>query len=93
MAEKQVENMPLMLMDAYVVVGKHILYHTDLQKVHEAIVGYFATFYLLDYDYPKQLEVGLHMLHHYVFVKTTTPAKALFNTQPSQYESLQDVSE
>jgi hypothetical protein len=56
---KQVGNIPVLLLDqetVYVIVGKNILFHTELDNVAAAVVAFLGVFYLLDFDYPKQHE-------------------------------------
>ena len=62
--------------NVYVFVGKLILFHTDVAKLDEAAVAFLESFYLLDFDYPKQFVVGLNMLQYFVFKdKHTRPQR------------------
>ena len=41
----------------HVTVGNKMLFSTDIKNIGEATVAYLASFYLLDFDYPKSCEV------------------------------------
>ena len=53
----------------YVIIGKIILLQRSIEDMAEAVVGFVASFYLLDFDYPKQHEFGLFMLQR-IILKT-----------------------
>lgn len=57
----------------YVVVGKKILFTTNVRSIKEATVGYLASFYLLDFDYPKCFEIGMNMLQRVIFKDERVP--------------------
>lgn len=69
-------NIPVLVIDkdsVYVIVGKRILFQTEVSNFKEATVGFLASFYLLDFDYTKQNEIGMNMLQYFVFNDTNTP--------------------
>ena len=73
---KQSGNVPVILIDSdmvYVTVGKKILFSCPVSNIMEATVGYLASFYLLDFDYPKMSEVGLNVLQHLIFQDKSVP--------------------
>ena len=39
----------------YVIIGKIILLQRSIEDMAEAVVGFVASFYLLDFDYPRFL--------------------------------------
>lgn len=57
----------------YVTVGSKILFTGDIKSIGEATVGYLASFYLLDFDYPKSCEIGLNMLQTIIFEDQRVP--------------------
>lgn len=74
--------------NVYVFVGKLILFQIDAVNLDEAAVAFLASFYLLDFDYPKQFEVGLNMLQYFVFKDEHTPKDiaVTFNGLLSSYK-------
>ena len=54
----------------------------------EAVVAYLATFYLLDFDYPRHHEMGLNVLQYYLFQDTNVPndIAASFNAHLDAYK-------
>jgi hypothetical protein len=53
---KQAGNVPTLMLDrnsCYVIVGKRILLKLEISLLPETVVAFMATFYLLDFDYPK----------------------------------------
>lgn len=57
----------------YVIIGKIILLQRSIEDMAEAVVGFVASFYLLDFDYPQQHEFGLVMLQRIIFEDETVP--------------------
>ena len=55
------------------IVGKKILFTTDVKSIKEAAVGYLASFYLLDFDHPKHCEFGMNMLQNLIFKGDIVP--------------------
>ena len=58
----------------YVIVGKIILLQVSMECLAEAVVAFIGTFYLMDFDYPKQHEYGLLMLQAIVFMDERVPS-------------------
>ena len=50
-----------------------MLFSTDIKNIGEATVAYLASFYLLDFDYPKSCEVGLCILQRITFQDENIP--------------------
>ena len=46
---------------------------TEVAKIAEAVVAFLASFYLLDFDYSKQHELGLAVLQILVFKDNQIP--------------------
>ena len=49
-------NVPVLLINkehCYLIVGKCIMFKTEVRVLPEAVVAYMATYYLLDFDYPQ----------------------------------------
>ena len=57
----------------YLIVGKSILSETPLSLLHEATIALLASFYLLDFDYPRSQEIGLSILQYFVFKDPNVP--------------------
>ena len=57
----------------YIFVGKTILSKIEIKCLPEAVVAFMATFYLLDFDYPKFFEVGLNVLQYFIFQDSNVP--------------------
>ena len=73
---KQVGNIPVLVLDqeaVYVIVGKNILFQTELGNMAAAVVAFIGAFYLFDFDYPKQHEYGMLMFQTLVFEDKTVP--------------------
>ena len=47
-----------------------------------------VTFYLLDFDYPKQYEIGMNVLQYFIFEDSNVPKDIAvsFNSQLSSYK-------
>ena len=68
--------MPVLLVEktkCYLIVGKIILAEMEATNLNEGVFALLASFYLLDFDYPCFLEIGLIVLHHYVFKNINVP--------------------
>eukprot|EP00112_Aurelia_sp_Birch-Aquarium-sp1_P023159 Seg679.17 transcript_id=Seg679.17/GoldUCD/mRNA.D3Y31 product="hypothetical protein" protein_id=Seg679.17/GoldUCD/D3Y31 len=73
---KQNGHVPVLLAtseQAFVIVGKQIICEVDTEKLDEAVVAHLAAFYLLDFDYPKNSEVGMSMLQYLLFNDESIP--------------------
>ena len=69
-------NLPNLLVDknsVYCIVGKRILFKTEVENLAEAVVGFMATFYLFDYEYPKSTEMAMNVLQVLIFLDTEIP--------------------
>ena len=53
--------------NGHVTVGNKMLFSTSIENIGEATIAYLASFYLLDFDYPKSYEVGLCILQQITF--------------------------
>ena len=65
---KQAGNVPTLMLDrnsCYVIVGKRILLKLEISLLPETVVAFMATFYLLDFDYPKYYELGMNVLQYF----------------------------
>ena len=83
--------MPVLMLDkehCYVMVGKCILSKLEVRLLPEAVVAFMATFYLLDFDYPKQYEVGMNVLQYFIFEDSNVPKDIAqcFNSNFSLYK-------
>ena len=58
----------------YVIVGKIILLQVSMECLTQAVVAFLGTFYLINFDYPKQHEYGLLMLQSIVFMNERVPS-------------------
>ena len=70
-------TLPVLLLDhdtVYIIIGKTILCQTELDDMAKAVVAFLASFYLLDFDYIKQHELGLLMLQVLVLGDKQIPA-------------------
>ena len=43
------------------------MFRLEVKLLPEHVVALMATFYLLDFDYPKQYEIGMNVLQCFVF--------------------------
>lgn len=59
--------------NCYVIVGKSILFKTEVSQLPEAVVAFIATFYLLDFDYPKRYEIAMNVLQYFIFEDNNAP--------------------
>ena len=57
----------------YVTVGSKILFTCEVKSIAEATVSYLASFYLVDFDYPKWCEIGLNILQKITFEDHRVP--------------------
>ena len=73
----------------HVTVGNKMLFSTDIKNIGEATVAYLASFYLLDFDYPKSCEVGLCILQRITFQDENIPMDitASFESALKSYNS------
>lgn len=60
-------------MAVYLVVGKKILCTFECKDISKAIVAYLASYYVLDFDYPQTLELGLSVLQYFCVEDKATP--------------------
>lgn len=73
---KRMGNVPVITYDEafwYVIVGKRILLKVEAEKFLEAVVAFLSSFYLLDFDYPTQNEIGMTILQVFVFNDNRIP--------------------
>jgi hypothetical protein len=70
------------------------LLRTDVGKIAEAVVAFLASFYLMDFDYPKQHELGLAVLQVLVFKDNRIPKdiSAICSTVLKSYKKYKDGS-
>ena len=45
----------------------------EATNLNGGVFALLASFYLLDFDYPRFLEIGLIVVHHYVFKDINVP--------------------
>ena len=88
---KQGGNVPVLLINkehCYLIVGKCIMFKTEVRVLPEAVVAYMATYYLLDFDYPKQYEIGMNVLQYFISEDSNVPKDIAvsFNSQLSSYK-------
>ena len=75
-ANKVEINVPVLIMDkenCYVIVGRCILFKMKVSQLPEAVVTFLDTFYLLDFDYPKQYEITTNILQYFIFEDGNVP--------------------
>jgi hypothetical protein len=48
-----------------------------MRACNELKLALLASFYLLDFDYPRMQEIGLNVLQHYIFKDTNVLHKTL----------------
>ena len=87
---KRQGNVPVLLVETdlcYLIVGSKIISEIDVEKLDEGVIALLASFYLLDFDYPRQQENGLLVLQHFLFNDTNVPqdATASFRSVMGQY--------
>ncbi|CAB4015058.1 Hypothetical predicted protein, partial [Paramuricea clavata] len=73
---KRSGNAPVLLMEkakCYLIVGTIILAKMKATNLNEGVFALLASFYLLDFDYPRFLEIGLFSMHNYVFKDINVP--------------------
>lgn len=72
---------------AYIICKGSIMVTIELDKVMEAALAFIGMFYVLDIDYPPSHELGLSVLHNFIFGDKSTPAELLspFNTAIEEY--------
>lgn len=72
---------------AYIICNGSILVTIQLDKVMEAALAFIGMFYVLDIDYPPSHELGLTVLHSFMFGDKSTPAELLtpFDTAIEKY--------
>jgi hypothetical protein len=71
---------PVLLVEkskCYLIVGKIILAEMEATNLNEGVFAPLASFYLLDFDYPRFLEIGLIVLHIIMYLKTLMCLKML----------------
>ena len=88
---KQAGNVPVLLMDkenCYIIVGRCILSKMKVSQLPEAVVAFIATFYLLDFDYPKQYEISMNIIQYFIFEDSNVPEDVAqsFSSNLSQYK-------
>ena len=81
----------MLMMDkehVYLIVGKSIMWKLEVKLLPTAVVAFMATFYLLDFDYPKQFEIGMNVLQYFVFEDSNVPKDIAqsFNTSLAAYK-------
>ena len=86
-------NVPLLLIDkttALLIVGDSVM--SRIPNLHEAILGYIAVFYLMDFDYPVVFELGLTMLQFLFFMDKNIPGDLLasFNMCRKDYDAYKE---
>ena len=57
----------------YLVLGKKIFCAFNFKDLPQAAIAYLASYYVLDFDYPKNLELGLSVLQYFCFEDKATP--------------------
>ena len=57
----------------YLIVGKIIVAENEVEKLNEGVLALLGCFYLLDFDYPRFLEIGLNIFHYLIFKDTDVP--------------------
>ena len=70
------------------IVGYCILFNTEVRLLPDVFEAYTAKFYLLDFDYPKQYEIGMNVLQYFVFEDSNElkDIAASFNSQLLSYK-------
>ena len=72
--------MPVLLVEktkCYLIVKKIILAEMEATNLNEGVFALLASFYLLDFDYSRFLEIGLIVLHIIMYLKTLMCLKML----------------
>ena len=74
--------------NCYVIVGRCILSKMKVSQLLVAVVAFIATFYLLDFDYPKQQEIAINILQYFIFEDSNVPKDIAqsFNSNLSDYK-------
>ncbi|XP_028416858.1 uncharacterized protein LOC114541069 [Dendronephthya gigantea] len=73
---KRSGNVPVLLIErtrCYLIIGKKMVAELDEEKLNEGVLALLASFYLLDFDYPRFHEMGLTFLHQYIFKDMIVP--------------------
>lgn len=81
-ASKRLGNSPVLVFSegfVYLIIGTRILSSVEEGKIDEMVVAYLASYYLLDFEYPKQHVFGLSILHYFVFKDQEIPRDLLKN--------------
>ena len=77
----------------YLGVGKTILAKANVKEIAQVVVAFLATFYLLDFDYPRNYEIGLSIMQYYVFEDKHVPndIAVTFNNVIETYQSYKGI--
>ena len=95
---KRVGNVPALVLytdTCYLITGKVIVSKIDGSKMDEALLALLATFYLLDLDYPRNLEIGLSILQNFIFGDQNVPEdiSQSFQSALSSYQEFKNDGE
>ena len=82
--------MPMLMVEkdqCYLVIGNKIISKLEIAKLDEGLVAFLSLFYLLNFDYPRNQEIGLLMLQHFIFNDKNLPEDAVnsFNATVADY--------
>jgi hypothetical protein len=62
---KRMSNVPALVLYTdmrCLIIGKFIMCKINESKMDEALLEFLASFYLLDFDYPRNLAMGLSIM-------------------------------
>ena len=69
-------NIPALLLERntiYIIIGKRIVSQLEEAKLDEGVLALLASFYLLDFDYPRCHEISLTFLQQCTFKDMSVP--------------------